>query len=163
MYLVLLFLLLAGALAAIPLPTRMGFYSAKALAAVLTLIACYNIGCLRLGYFNEWKYDADMKNVYGMLSYYNHTYGMTKVAVNWRYLSALSYYRQVSGRETIEPFPAAPQVVDYYPPGYQAYVFYYPWDQDFYKREGLKLIYHDTFSQVAVAIRPEVESPPPAR
>ena len=158
MYLMLLFLVLAGALAALALPTRMGRYSGKALTAILVLIAGYNIGCLRLTYFNEWKYNADMKNVYGVLSYYNHTYGVTKVSVNWRYVSTLNCYRELSGRETIEQFPGAPGQVNYYPPGYQAYVFYYPMDEDFYKREGLKLVYHDRFSGVSVAIRPEVEA-----
>ena len=158
MWVVLLFLTMAGALAAVPLPSRRGRYSAMALTAILTLIACYNIGCLRLTYFNEWKYDADMKNVYGVLSYYNHTYGVTKVSTNWRYVSSLNCYRAMSGRETIEEIPGAPAVVNFYPPGYQAYVFYYPWDEDFYKREGLKLVYHDNFTDAAVAIRPEVLS-----
>jgi hypothetical protein len=161
MYVVLLFLAMAGALAGIPLPSAMGRFSGKALTAILTLIACYNIGCLRLSYFNEWKYDADMKNVYAVLSYYNHSYGMTKVSVNWRYEGALNCYRALSGRETIEHIPGAPSVVNYYPPGFQAYVFYYPWDEGFYKREGLKLVYHDKFTEAAVAIRPEVESVEP--
>ena len=162
MYVVLLFLLMAGSLAAIPLPSLMGRVSGRALAATLTLIACYNIGCLRLTYFNEWKYDADMKNVYSVLTYYNHTYGVTKVSSNWRYLAVLNCYRTLSGRETIEQIPGAPSVVNYYPPGFQAYVVYYPWDEGFFKREGLKLVYHDPFTDVAVVVRPEVLSTAPA-
>jgi hypothetical protein len=150
----LLFLTMAGALAAAPLASRAGRISGKALIAILTLIACYNIGCLRLTYFNEWKYDADMKNVYNVLAYYNHTYGITKVSTNWRYVSALNCYRAMSGHETLEKFPGAPTVVNTYPPDYQAYVFYYPWDQDFFRREGLTLVYHDSFSEAAVGIRP---------
>jgi hypothetical protein len=158
LWVVLLFLAVAGALAGAPLEGWAGRVSGKALAAVLTLIACYNIGCLRLTYFNEWKYDADIKNVYAVLAYYNHTYGVTKVSTNWRYVGALNYYRALSGKETLEPMPGAPTVVNYYPPGYQAYVFYYPADEEFYKREGLKLVYHDKFTDASVAIRPEVES-----
>jgi hypothetical protein len=160
MFVVLLFFVMAGALAAIPLPSGMGRYSGRALAAILTLIACYNAACLRLTYFNEWKYDADMKNVYSVLAHYNHTYGITKVSTNWRYLAALNCYRLMSGQETIEQLPGAPSVVDYYPAGFQAYVIYYPMDEGFFKREGLKLVYHDSFTGVAVAIRPEVESAP---
>jgi hypothetical protein len=133
------------------------------LTAILTLIACYNIGCLRLSYFNEWRYDADMKNVYAVLARYNHTYGMTKVITNWRYVAALNCYRLMSGQETLEEFPGAPGRVNYYPPGFQAYVVYYPVDEDFFKREGLKLVYHDNFTDATVVIRPEVESGPPAR
>jgi hypothetical protein len=158
MWVVLLFLTTAGALAAAPIQSLIGRISGKALTAILMLVACYNIGSLRLTYFNEWKYDADMKNVYDVLAYYNHTYGVTKVQTNWRYGAALNCYRTLSGKETIEEFPASPTVVNYYPPGYQAYVFFYPADEDFYKREGLKLVYHDRFTDVAIGIRPEVES-----
>jgi len=161
MYVVLLFFVMAGTLAAVPLPSGMGRFSGKALTAILTLIACYNIGCLRLTYFNEWKYDADMKNVYAVLARYNHTYGMTKVITNWRYVAALNCYRLMSGQETLEEFPGAPGVVNYYPPGFQAYVVYYPVDEGFFKREGLKLVYHDKFTDATVVIRPEVESAPP--
>ena len=156
MWVALLFLLMAGALAAAPLPSEVGRASEIALTAILLMIACYNIACLRLTYFNEWIYDADMKNVYGVLSYYNHTYSVTNVSANWRYVAALNCYRAMSGRETIEDIPTAPTVVNYYPPGFQAYVFYYGVDEDFYRRGGLKLVYHDAFSGVAVAIRPEV-------
>jgi hypothetical protein len=158
MWVVLLFLAAAGALAAAQLDSFIARASGKALTAILFLIAVYNLGCLRLTYFNEWKYDADMKNVYNVLAYYNHTYGVTKVQTNWRYVAALNCYRVLSGKETIEEFPGAPSVVNVYPPGYQAYVFFYPVDEDFYKREGLKLVYHDRFSDVAIGIRPEVES-----
>lgn len=158
MWVVLLFLTMAGVLAAAPLDSLPGRISGKALTAILVLIACYNIGCLRLTYFNEWKYDADMKNVYAVLAHYNHTYGVTKVSTNWRYVAALNCYRTMSGHETIEELPGAPTVLNYYPPGYQAYVFFYPADEDFYKREGLKLVYHDRFSDVAIGIRPEIES-----
>jgi hypothetical protein len=157
MWVALLFLAAAGALAATPLDSLTGRISGKALTAILAIAACYNIGCLRLTYFNEWKYDADMKNVYAVLAYYNHTYGMTKVSTNWRYVAAINCYRTMSGHETIEEIPGAPGVVNYYPPGYQAYVFFYPADEDFYKREGLKLVYHDRFSDAAIGIRPEVE------
>jgi hypothetical protein len=156
MWVVLLFLAMAGALAAVPLPSLAGRISGKALTAILVAIACYNIGCLRLTYFNEWKYDADVKNVYAVLAYYNHTYGVTKVSTNWRYVAALNFYRAMPGHETLEEIPGAPTVVNEYPAGYQAYVFYYPWDEDFYKREGLKLVYHDRFTGAAVGVRPEV-------
>jgi hypothetical protein len=158
-WVVLLFLVMAGALAAVPLASLVGRISGKALTAILVVIACYNIGCLRLNYFNEWKYDADMRNVYAVLAYYNHTYGVTKVSTNWRYVAALNCYRQMSGRETIENIPGAPTVVNVYPPGYQAYVFYYPWDEDFYRREELRLVYHDDFTGAAVGVRPEALIP----
>ena len=158
LYVVLLFLLMAGMLAAVPLHSRTGKVSAKALTAILTLIACYNLGCLRLTYFNEWKYDADMKQIYTLLSEYHRTHGLARVAANWRYVAALNCYRSMSDKETIDEVPGAPSVVNSYPSGFQAYVFYYPSDQDFCKREGLKVVYHNRFTEAAIGIRPEVES-----
>src|ERR1035441_10656780 len=90
MWVVLLFLTMAGALAAAPLSSALWRGWWKRPAALLLLIGCYNIGCLRLTYFNEWKYDADMKNVYSVLAYYNHTYGVTKIQTNWRYVAVLN-------------------------------------------------------------------------
>jgi len=48
-------------------------------------------------------------------------------------------------------------VVDSYPPNYQAYVVYAAWDSGFVQREGLKVVYHDGFTDAAVAVPPEVE------
>ena len=122
MWVVVLFLAMAAMLAAEPLRTIAGRLSGYALTAILLLIAVYNLGCLRLTYFNEWKYDADMKNVYRVLAFYNHRYGVTRVSVNWRYVAALNCYRVMSGQETLEQIPGAPSELGSYPPGYQAYV-----------------------------------------
>ncbi len=70
-------------------------------------------------------------------------------------MGALNFYQLMSGRETLEQIPDAPSVVNSYPPGYQAYVFFYPADEDFNKHEGLKLVYHDVFTGAAIGIRPE--------
>ena len=158
LWVALLFLIGAGALAAPRLPSAVGRASGMALTAVLVLLGGYNLSCLRLSYFNEWKYDADMKNVYGVLATYNHNQHVEKVSANWRYVSALNCYRAMSGRETIEKIPNGPAVVNDYPAGYQAYVVFYPVDQDFVNRTGLKVAYHDEFSGVAVAVRPEAAS-----
>ena len=160
LYIALFLFLMAGVAAAIPLDSFQGRITARAMTGVLALIACYSIGCLRLTYFKEWKYDADMKKVYSVLAYYNRTYGLKDVSVNWRYVAAINAYREISGHETLHQIGGAPNKVNEYPAGYQAYVVFYPWDWEFIKREGLKLVYHDTFTGNAVAIRPELESQP---
>jgi hypothetical protein len=157
LYVYLLVLLPVGAMAAIEVPTWMGNGSRRAMTVTLFLLACYSLGCLRLTYFKEWKYDADVKRVYSVLAYYNHACGVTDVSVNWRYSSALSAYREMSGHETIKEFPPSPLVVDSYPPKYQAYVVYAAWDSGFVQREGLKVVYLDRFTDAEVAVRPEVE------
>ena len=151
LWVALLFLTMAGALAAPGLTSPAGRTSGKALTAILVLIGIYNLACLRLTYFNEWKYDADMKNVYGVL---NSTRAKN-VSANWRYVAALNCYRQMSGGNSFEKIASAPSTVNDYAAGYQAYIIFYPVDRDFVNRQGLKVVYHDEFSGVAVAIRPE--------
>jgi hypothetical protein len=158
LFLALLILVTAGTVAAVPALSRVSRIPAVGLTATLTLIAVYSIGCLRLTYFKEWKYDADMKKVYSVLAYYNHTFGIRDVSVNWRYVATLNAYRQMSGGETLRQIPGAPTAINEYPTNYQAYVIYNPWDWEFAKREGLKTVYVDDFSGAAVAIRPEVET-----
>jgi hypothetical protein len=160
LYIALFLFLIAGVAAAVPLDSLQGRIAARALTGVLALIACYSIGCLRLTYFKEWKYDADMKRVYSVLAYYNRTYGLKDVSVNWRYVAALNTYRELSGHETLHQVGPAPTQIDEYPAGYQAYVIFYPWDQGFIKQEGLKVVYHDNFTDAAVVIRPDLESQP---
>jgi hypothetical protein len=50
-------LAMAGAAAAVPCRSWLGRASGSAITATLALIACYSIGCLRLTYFKEWKWD----------------------------------------------------------------------------------------------------------
>lgn len=150
--------LLLGAIAAVSLPSRTGRLSRRVLIVSLYALASYFVVCLRLNYFKEWQYNAAAKDVYSVLSYYNHTYGVTEVSVNWRYVAALNFYRSVSGHETLQQIGPGPAVVDTYPAGKSVYVVYYPADQGFLAREKLKIVFHDDFTEAAVAIRPDVES-----
>ncbi len=88
---------------------------------MLALIACYSIGCLRLTYFKEWKWDADMKNVYSILADDNRTYGVTDVSTNW-HAAALNCYRELSGRETLHPIGGAPARLAGYEDGFPGHL-----------------------------------------
>jgi hypothetical protein len=151
-----LFTLAIGALAVLPGKTR------PVLAAALGVLSVYYLCCLRLTYFREWKFDAEVKQVFHILNYYNHKHGLRDVSANWRYVSALNYYRLESGGDTFAEIGSAPLVVDDYPVANQAYVVYYPWDQGFIARQKLKVVWLGPVSEVGVAIRPEIEGPIPA-
>ncbi len=148
-YLVPLVMLMAGVLAAIP-----GGLSRLALVSVLSLMATYFILCLRLTYFKEWRFDADARETYFVLSYYNHKRGLTDIVLNWRYTSVLNFYRTQSGHETI---PELATTLPPYPAGHQAYVMFYPDDWTFIRDHGLKIVYHGARSDAVVAVDPEVE------
>lgn len=150
-YFVPLFFLIAGTVAAIP----GGGLAARASKCTLVVAAAYFVLCLRLTYFKEWKYDADVKETYSVLSYYNHNSGLEDIMTNWRYTAALNFYRAQSGHETIPPLKTT---LPPYPAGRKAYVMYYPADERFIREHGLKIVYRGTKSDAVVAIRPEVAS-----
>ena len=72
----------------------------RALTVMLYVMSFYFLFCLRLNYFKEWNWDADVNKIYPVLAWYNHTYGVRDIASNWMYGSALNFYRVQSGRES---------------------------------------------------------------
>jgi hypothetical protein len=123
------------------------------LLALVTLIASclYFVGCLRLSYFKEWKFDAEAKTAFQALMTVKRTYGIQDVATGWEYVSTFQFYEQYYGGdatfnllEVDSPPPPADR---------PAYVLNYPWNRDFIEKEKLKTIYHGEVSDVVVAIR----------
>jgi len=52
----------------------------RGLTAMLFAMSFYFVLCLRLNYFKEWAWDADVNRIYPVLARYNHTYGVRDVA-----------------------------------------------------------------------------------
>ena len=128
-----------------------------AATATLTLAAVYFLGCLRLTYFKEWSWNAGTREAYWVAAYYNHTYGVKRVASSWHHSAVLNVYRAMSGgRDTIE------SVVSSVPPpaGYQLYVLVAGLHQEFIDRQQLRVVYRGA-GDVVVAIDPRVESAQP--
>jgi len=156
LYFVPLVTLIAGILAALPARARLGKAGRVALIAALYALSGYYLLCLRLSYFKEWRFDADVKDAYSVLAYYNHTFGIKDVATNWMYAPSLNFYRTFSGRETFGEF----HWVNPYPPDRMIYVLSGPFDGGFIAEQKLKVVYRGDISDVVVAIRPELESRP---
>jgi hypothetical protein len=131
-----------GAVAAIP---------SRILTGMFYLFAIYFLFCLRLTYFKEWKYDADVKNVYYVVAYYNHTYCVEDVPSSWYYVSSLNFYRTLSGHETLAPFATQ----DSPPLDKPVYVLHAGFDQAFIESQHLAVVYRGALSDVVVAVRPD--------
>jgi hypothetical protein len=58
--------------------------------------------------------------------------------------------------QSIGEIPEALLEADTYSTDYQAYVFHYSADEGLFKRERLRLVYHNEFTGAAVGVRPEV-------
>jgi len=151
LYLFPLFFLFAGSVASVGVSSRMGAASARAMTGMLLAFACYFLGCLRLTYFQEWEFDADVKNVYQKLVQYNRAVGLKRVAANWRYQTTLNCYRSFLPHGTLED-AAAGTAAGTYPKGFEWYVIYLPTDEAFVDSEKLTIVYHDSVTHVAIAI-----------
>jgi hypothetical protein len=122
-----------------------------AAATVLGVAAVYFCGCLRLGYFKEWKFDADTKHVYWLVNDLRHRCGITDFITDWRYTSSLNFYRRAYDNASLPQFTTS--ISDHLPPGRTAYVIYYPTSVEFIRDQHLNVIYHGGDSEAAVAVR----------
>ncbi len=154
LFIVPLFMLVVGSLASASSASSVGRVLRRVLIVTMFTLASYLVLCLRLSYFKEWKWDADCRQIYDVVAYYDHTYGIKDIATSWRFTSTLNFYRELSRRETMREFEPSFQ----YPPGKPAYVLIYPFDSGFAAQEKLKVVYHGELSDAVVAIRPEVET-----
>jgi hypothetical protein len=149
--------LFVGAIAAAPAPAGVARWLQRGITGVFICLACYFVLCLRLGYFKEYEYDRDVKDVYAVLARLNHSYGVSDVAMSGVYASPLNFYRAASGKESFPDFKA---VAGEFPSGKAMYVMDGPFDRKFIEREGLVVIYQGESTAVVVAVRPDGAIPP---
>ncbi len=126
--------------------------------AVLGLIALFFVGCLRVGYFKEWRFNADTKQLYWIMDDLRRRCGITNFGTDWRYQLPLNFYREAYGNDSLKEFSISPG--GGLPTDRDAYAVFLPSSGDFIKQQGLQLIYHNDESHAAVAIR---GCPAPAR
>jgi hypothetical protein len=150
-YLVSLCTLVAGIIAAAPARSWASKWLGCGITTVFVCVACYLVFCLRLTYFQEWQWDADVKDVYPVLARYNHAYGVTEVGTSWYYVAALNYYRVRSNRENFSEFKAT---LPDPPLGESVYVMNQQFEREFLEREKLVVVYRGKSTDVVVAVRP---------
>jgi hypothetical protein len=122
-------------------------------AIALTLTAVYFAGCLRLGYFRTWNFDADTKQIYWVLDNLNRRCGITSFVTEWKYPAALNFYRISYGNRSIPEFTRA-DTSKPLPTDQKAYVLYAPDHEDFIKQQGLQVLYRGERTDATVAVQP---------
>jgi hypothetical protein len=156
-YVVPLTLAITGAVAgwpAGPPVDRWGAYLRRGLIAVLFVMAGYFLLCLRLEFFKEWEFDADVKDVYSVLACLNQDRGIRDVGTFWMYAAPLNFYRLQSGRETFIEFQGEVP----YREEQQALVLNAALEKNVLDARGLKVIYKGKATDVVIAVRPEAEA-----
>src|SRR5205085_11439746 len=131
-FVVLWTLLLGSALASEFMPRRPNAILLRGVGiGVLVAVGAYYVGCLRLSYFKEWKFDADTKQVYWLISDLHEHCGIANFVTDWRYSNALNFYRAAYRNYKLSEFPFT-GAADL-PTGQSGYIVYYPTSEEFIK------------------------------
>jgi hypothetical protein len=149
-------MLAAGAVVAIPPPSRTARILRACSLAAFGLLASYFLLAMRLTYFMEWRYDADVKRAYSMLACLNQTHGVRDVRAHWMYEAPLNYYRLISKQETLSEIRQSPFASEEDARN-QVYVLNTVISGGFMSRFGLKTIYQGPATDMVIAVNPELE------
>lgn len=131
-------------------------------AAVLILVAAYFTGCLRLGYFREWRFDADAKQLYWATVDANRRCGIREFVTQWMYPGVLNFYKRSYGHAALEFLSDSSKPL---PVDKAGYVLYYPENAGFIQSQGLKILSRGGRSDAVLAVRgceAETRNAPPA-
>lgn len=141
-------LAIAAGVVALP-PGRISRWLRDAALALFLFCAVYFTGCLRLRYFQNWKFDAEVKQVYWVLRNLRERYGTTQAFATWEYTSSLNFYRVLYRDEVLPPIEPSDDPL----PRQCAYVLHSAWQAPFIEKEHLEIYFHGPLSDVAVAVR----------
>jgi len=129
-------------------------------AGVLAIAGLYFLGCARLGYFKEWRFDSVTEHLYWLVEDLHHRCGFNDFCIDWRYHVALNFYRSVYNSSLAEFQGSTSGEL---PPGKMAYAIFLPTSQDFIRDQHLVVIFHDDDSGAGMAVRGcPVNTPPDA-
>jgi hypothetical protein len=157
-YLVPLCTLVAGIIAAAPARSVISRWLGRGIITAFFCVAFYFLLCLRLTYFKEYEWNADVKDVYSVLARLNHSYGVTDVGItNPLYLDSLNFYRVLSKRET---FPAFAGTLPDLPVTKPVYVLHGGHEGPFIEKGRLVIVYRGKSTEVVVAVPPGGPIPP---
>jgi hypothetical protein len=119
--------------------------------AVLTICAAYFLTCLRLHYFQEWRFNEDTNEVFREMRTIEQRCGIHEFVTQWHYEPVLNYYRRQYEAYTLNPF--SPAFKEAFPQGKNSYVLFYPEGESLIKNEGLGVWYHNDITGAVVAVR----------
>ena len=114
----------------------------------LVVMACYFLLCLRLTYFKEWYWDADVNKTYSILSCLNRTHQVTHVTSTWAYHGPLNFYQIVK--------PTSIQTIDeqYDADTTQVYVVDTLHSPEVLKTDNLRIFYRSPTTDLVLAAKP---------
>jgi hypothetical protein len=148
---VLLWVLIFGVALSLRFQTERRDFIRSGAIVILIATAVYFTGCLRLGPFRQWNFDADTKQLYWVVSDLRTRCGITSFGIDWKYSSALNFYRLAYRNTSIPNFDT--EDTSNLPSDRSAYVISSVDSGDFIQQQHLHVIYHSREADSAVAIR----------
>jgi hypothetical protein len=124
-----------------------------AAVALLVISATYFAGCLRVMYFAEWNWDADVRSAFPVIEQVAQKSGIHDVAPVWQFRSPLNFYRLYYGQEGYFPLFT---FTDPLLPGRPIYVLNELSYSDFIQKNNLVVIFRGSLSDLAIAVTPAV-------
>lgn len=154
LYIVPLVTLAVGLLASVE-AAGFGEWARRGLVLTLLLADLGFAASLRLSYFREWDWCADLRPAYEFVLGYSREHCIRRMECSWLFKNSLNFYR-AAGRDDFLPEFKGPSG-NAMPEDRELYVVHRVLDRDFVKRLGLKIIWTSEH-MTAVAVRPAVES-----
>jgi hypothetical protein len=147
-----LFMIAAGTLASIPPSSRPGRFLHAGFLGALAIMAVYFLLCLRLTYFKEWFWDADVQRAYSVLTCLNREHQVTRVASTWEYRGPLNFYQAAS--------PSSIEAIDdmFDPQQTQVYVVDTFHSFDALSGKNWKIFYRSPVTDLVLAAPPQLAS-----
>lgn len=132
--------------------SRLGSVIRMAAITALYAGAVYFAGCLRLTYFKEWKFDADVKTAFEVVLDQERKSGTHDLATSWEFSDSLKFYDLYYRHDP--PFHYYDMIAGSAPLGKAIYLLNFEGYHDFIEKEKLVVLYHGEPSDTVVAIRP---------
>ena len=134
--------------------SRFGHALEKVQVATLLVASVYFIGCLRLTYFKEWKFNADVQEAFQVLRSLQQRQPVSGVHASWHYVPALNFYRAYYKADWLPEFKKPAHI----PEGKDVYIFYAENDEGYAGARSMKVIYRGARSELIIAI-PGTQAP----
>jgi hypothetical protein len=141
--------LLLGILLSYRYYSRVGAAARAIGIATLAAGSIYFVGCLRLSYFQEWKFDAETRSAFKALQETARTYDIREAVTSWEYTSAFKFYCVYYGQSTS---PAILEMSEQPHTDRPAYVLRSDIGPEFLTQHDLTIVYRGDFSGVILAI-----------
>ncbi|MGD0435382.1 MAG: hypothetical protein ABSB86_02880 [Bryobacteraceae bacterium] len=146
-------LLMWGSVTAIERRGRAGRILQRLSVLVLFLGATYFVGCLRLMYFHEWAFGADVRAAFPVLQDVARRYGVSQIPTTWEYSASLNFYRAYFHDNNLESFGFTDPPLG----GKAVYVLPYANEEPFIRQQKLRVVYRGERSDLTILVRDDKE------